>query len=204
MAKLLIEKSNILSNPDLVRQLAMEEEYYTKDNHPEIYGEMICTISKDVSKEFGVLSDATQEVINHFQELTNKKVTNYKTYLQYNTESSDEPYVHTDHYLTLNEGLFPVEYIGNVYITPSDIAQNDSARFEFFTANELDESAEMEDYLKLGDDKLTALSTKAFEYNKAIIFDSSIPHRNAPICATYWGTTQADSPLCFTVFMNTL
>lgn len=203
MSKLLIEKSNILSNPDLVRQIAMEKEYYTKDNHPEIYGEMICTISKDVSKEFGILSDATQEVINHFQELTNKKVTNYKTYLQYNTESSDEPYVHTDHYLTLNEGLFPVEYIGNVYITPSDVAVEDS-RFEFFIANDLDDSAEMEDYLKLSDDKLTALATKSFEYNKAIIFDSSIPHRNAPICDNYWGTTQADSPLCFTVFMNTL
>ena len=62
----------------------------------------------------------------------------------------------------------------------------------------------MEDYLRLSDDKLTALVTKSFEYNKAITFDSSIPHRNAPICDNYWGTTQADSPLCFTVFMNTV
>ena len=203
MAKFLEETSNILSSPDLVRQAALEQEYYTKDNHPEILGEMVCHISKDISKEFGVLSDATQEVISNFRKLTNKNVTNFKTYLQYNTASTDAPYVHTDQYLTLLHQDFRVEYIGNVYITPSNVAVEDS-RFEFFTANDLDDSAEMQDYLKLSDDKLTALATKTFEYNKAITFDSSIPHRNAPICDNYWGTTQADSPLCFTVFMNTL
>ena len=203
MSKLLTERENILTNPDSVRLAAIEKVYYTKDNHPEIVGEMVCHISNDVSKEPGVLSDATQEVISYFQELTSNNVTNYKTYLQYNTASTDAPYVHTDQYLTLLHEYFRVEYIANVYITPSNVAVEDS-RFEFFTANNLDDSAEMEDYLKLNDDELTDLATKAFEYNKAIIFDSSIPHRNAPICDTYWGTTQADSPLCFTVFMNTL
>ena len=202
MAKFLKETSNILSNPDLVRQIALEQEYYTKGNHPEIIGEMVCHISKDVSKEFGILADATQEVISNFQSLTNIGVTDYKTYLQYNTSSTDAPYVHTDQYLTLYEEDMQVHYIGNVYITPPDIAK-ESTRFEFFTANDLDDSAEMKDYLKLADDKITALATKAFEYNKAITFDSSIPHRNAPICDNYWGTTQADSPLCFTVFMTT-
>lgn len=200
--KLLTETSNILSNPELVRQIALEQEYYTRGNHPEIYGEMVCHISKDVSKEFGIFADATQEVINNFQTLTNKSVLRYKTYLQYNTANTDTPYIHSDQILETSPENFPVQYIGNVYITPPDIAVEDS-RFEFFTANDLDDSAEMEDYYNLADDKVTALATKAFEYNKAITFDSSIPHRNAPICDNYWGATAADSPLCFTVFMNT-
>ena len=65
------------------------------------------------------------------------------------------------------------------------------------------ESAGMEDYLKLTSDKLTALATKTFAYNKCLSFDSSIPHKNAPISTTPWGTDVSDSPLCFTVFMQT-
>ena len=57
--------------------------------------------------------------------------------------------------------------------------------------------------LKLEDNKITSIGTKSFEFNKGILFDSSIPHRNAPICNNYWGTNVTDSPLCFTVFMNT-
>lgn len=203
MAKLLTEKENILSNPDTVRLVALEQEYYTKGNHPEFTGEMVCHISKDVSKELGILSDATDEVILAFQELTNKTVTEYKTYLQYNTSTTEAPYVHTDQWLDFhNSEAMKCNYIGNVYITPSEIEQ-ESTRFEFYTADDEESDWEMADYLKLADDKITSIATKAFRYNKAIIFDSTIPHKNAPICDNYWGTTVADSPLCFTVFMNT-
>ena len=89
----------------------------------------------------------------------------------------------------------------DAHITPEDV-ETESAWFEFFTANELDDSAEMEDYLKLTSDKLTALATKTFAYNKCLSFDSSIPHKNAPISTTPWGTDVSDSPLCFTVFMT--
>jgi hypothetical protein len=203
MAKFLEETSNILSNPELVRQTALAQTYYTKGNHPEIDGEMVCHISKDVSGEFGILADATQEVINKFQELSSKSVSYYKTYLQYITASSTPPYVHTDQFLTLKNENYVVDYICNVYLTPDSVAAENSW-FEFFTADDLDESAKMQDYFKLADDKITSIGTKTFEFNKGISFDSSIPHRNAPISNNYWGTTQADSPLCFTVFMNTL
>ncbi len=211
MAKLLTEKENILSNPDTVRAIALEQEYYTKGNHPQFTGEMVCHISEDVSKEFGILSDATNEVIFAFQELTNKTVTEYKTYLQYNTSTTEAPYVHTDQWLDFQhdpiDGPSPkssmkVNYIGNVYLCPPEIEQ-DTTRFEFYTADDEESDWVMADYLKLADDKITSIGTKAFGYNKAIIFDSSIPHKNAPICDNYWGTTVADSPLCFTVFMNT-
>lgn len=203
MAKLLTEKENILSNPDTVRLVALEQEYYTKGNHPEFTGEMICHISEDVSKEFGILSDATNEVIFAFQDLTAKTVTEYRTYLQYNTSTTEAPYVHTDQWLDFHnyEGM-KCNYIANVYLCPANIEQ-ESTRFEFYTANDEESDWEMSDYLKLADDKITSIGTKAFGYNKAIIFDSSIPHKNAPICDNYWGTTAADSPLCFTVFMNT-
>jgi hypothetical protein len=202
MAKLLTEINNILSTPELVREAAKEEEYYTENNHPEIVGEMVCSISRDVSKDAGPLGLGSQEIVNVFQRETKKSVLSYKTYLQYNTSTSDVPYVHTDQFLTLHGEDYPVNYICNVYLTPSAVAAENSW-FEFFTADELDDSAEMKDYFKLADDKMTSIGTKSFEFNKGILFDSSIPHRNAPICNNYWGTNAADSPLCFTVFMNT-
>lgn len=203
--KFLKETINILSNPDDVRAQALTLDYYTNDNHPEILDggeEWVCHISKDISKEFGVLADATIEVINQLQKDINKPVLEYKTYCQFNTASSNSPFVHTDQYLLLKENLMKVDYIGNVYITPADIA-SESAWFEFYEAKHLDDNASMQHFLKLASDKLTDIGTKTFAYNKCLSFDSSIPHKNAPISTTPWGTDVSDSPLCFTVFMRT-
>ena len=204
MAKFLKETSNILSNPDDVRAQALTLDYYTNENHPEILDggeEWVCHISKDVSSDESALGKATLEVIAEVQKDIGL-VTDYKTYCQYNTALSDSPFVHTDQWLLLRAASMKVDYIANVYITPEDV-ETESAWFEFFTANELDDSAEMEDYLKLTSDKLTALATKTFAYNKCLSFDSSIPHKNAPISTTPWGTDVTDSPLCFTVFITT-
>ena len=202
--KFLKETSNILSNPDDVRTQALTLDYYTNENHPEIADggeEWVCHISKDVSNDESALGKATLEVIAEVQKDIGL-VTDYKTYCQYNTASSDSPFVHTDQKLLLKENNMKVDYIANVYITPDDV-EAESAWFEFYEAKDLDESAGMEDYLKLTSDKLTALATKTFAYNKCLSFDSSIPHKNAPISTTPWGTDVSDSPLCFTVFMTT-
>ena len=201
--KFLKETSNILSNPDDVRAQALTLDYYTNENHPEIRDggeEWVCHISKDVSNDESALGKATLEVITEVQKDVGL-VSDYKTYCQYNTASSDSPFVHTDQWLLLKDTSMKVDYIANVYITPDDV-ETESAWFEFYEAKDLDETAEMEDYLKLASDKLTALATKTFAYNKCLSFDSSIPHKNAPISTTPWGTDVSDSPLCFTVFMT--
>ena len=201
--KFLKETSNILNNPDDVRAQALTLDYYTNDNHPEILDggeEWVCHISKDVSNDESALGKATLEVITEVQKDVGL-VSDYKTYCQYNTASSDSPFVHTDQWLLLKDTSMKVDYIANVYITPDDV-ETESAWFEFYEAKDLDETAEMEDYLKLASDKLTALATKTFAYNKCLSFDSSIPHKNAPISTTPWGTDVSDSPLCFTVFMT--
>ena len=203
--KHITEKANILTSADDVRTKALTLDYFTNDNHPEIEDggeEWVCHISKDVSKEAGVLADATLEVINQLQKDTNKFVTDYKTYCQYNTASSNAPFVHTDQYLLTKENYMQVDYIGNVYITPDAVA-TESAWFEFYEAKYLDDTADMGEYLKLSSDKLTDIGTRPFAYNKALFFDTSVPHKNAPISATPWGTDVTDSPLCFTVFMTT-
>ena len=202
--KFLKEISNILSNPDDVRAQALTLDYYTNENHPEILDggeEWVCHISKDVSKDESALGKATLEVITEIQKDIGL-VTDYKTYCQYNTASSESPFVHTDQYLLLKDTSMKVDYIANVYITPDDV-ETESAWFEFYEAKDLDESAEMQDYLKLTSDKLTDIASKTFAYNKCLSFDSSIPHKNAPISTTPWGTDVTDSPLCFTVFMTT-
>jgi len=202
--KFLKETSNILNNPDDVRAQALTLDYYTNDNHPEILDggeEWVCHISKDVSKEENALGKATLEVITEVQKDIGL-VTDYKTYCQYNTASSESPFVHTDQYLLLKDTNMKVDYIANVYITPEDV-ETESAWFEFYEAKDLDESAEMQDYLKLTSDKLTDIASKTFAYNKCLSFDSSIPHKNAPISTTPWGTDVTDSPLCFTIFMTT-
>lgn len=202
--KFLKETSNILSNPDDVRAQALTLDYYTNENHPEILDggeEWVCHISKDVSKDESALGKATLEVITEIQKDIGL-VTDYKTYCQYNTASSDSPFVHTDQYLLLKDMNMKVDYIANVYITPDDV-ETESAWFEFYEAKDLDETAGMEDYLKLTSDKLTDIASKTFAYNKCLSFDSSIPHKNAPISTTPWGTDVTDSPLCFTVFMTT-
>jgi len=202
--KFLKETSNILSNPDDVRAQALTLDYYTNENHPEILDggeEWVCHISKDVSRNESALGKATLEVITEIQKDIGL-VTDYKTYCQYNTASSESPFVHTDQYLLLKDTSMKVDYIANVYITPDDV-ETESAWFEFYEAKDLDESAEMQDYLKLTSDKLTDIASKTFAYNKCLSFDSSIPHKNAPISTTPWGTDVTDSPLCFTVFMTT-
>ena len=202
--KFLKEISNILSNPDDVRAQALTLDYYTNENHPEILDggeEWVCHISKDVSRNESALGKATLEVITEIQKDIGL-VTDYKTYCQYNTASSESPFVHTDQYLLLKDTNMKVDYIANVYITPDDV-ETESAWFEFYEAKDLDESAEMQDYLKLTSDKLTDIASKTFAYNKCLSFDSSIPHKNAPISTTPWGTDVTDSPLCFTVFMTT-
>ena len=202
--KFLKEISNILSNPDDVRAQALTLDYYTNENHPEILDggeEWVCHISKDVSRNESALGKATLEVITEIQKDIGL-VTDYKTYCQYNTASSDSPFVHTDQYLLLKDMNMKVDYIANVYITPDDV-ETESAWFEFYEAKDLDETAGMEDYLKLTSDKLTDIASKTFAYNKCLSFDSSIPHKNAPISTTPWGTDVTDSPLCFTVFMTT-
>tara|TARA_B100001063_G_scaffold98298_1_gene91830 strand:- start:889 stop:1503 length:615 start_codon:yes stop_codon:yes gene_type:complete len=202
--KFLKEISNILSNPDDVRAQALTLDYYTNENHPEILDggeEWVCHISKDVSRNESALGKATLEVITEIQKDIGL-VTDYKTYCQYNTASSESPFVHTDQYLLLKDTSMKVDYIANVYITPDDV-ETESAWFEFYEAKDLDESAEMQDYLKLTSDKLTDIASKTFAYNKCLSFDSSIPHKNAPISTTPWGTDVTDSPLCFTVFMTT-
>jgi len=202
--KFLKETINILSNPDDVRAQALALDYYTNENHPEIRDggeEWVCDISKDVSKDENALGKATLEVITEVQKDIGL-VTGYKTYCQYNTASSESPFVHTDQYLLLKDTNMKVDYIANVYITPEDV-ETESAWFEFYEAKDLDESAEMQDYLKLTSDKLTDIASKTFAYNKCLSFDSSIPHKNAPISTTPWGTDVTDSPLCFTVFMTT-
>ena len=67
----------------------------------------------------------------------------------------------------------------------------------------LQENASMQHFLKLSSDKLTDIGTRTFAYNKALFFDTAVPHKNAPISTTPWGTDVTDSPLCFTVFMTT-
>jgi len=203
--KFLKETNDILTSPDDVRTKALTLDYFTNENHPEIADggeEWVCHISKDVSKEAGVLANATLEVINQLQKDTNKFVTGYKTYCQYNTASSNDPFVHTDQNLLLKDTDMKVDYIGNVYITPGDV-QEESSWFEFYEAKYLDETAGMIDYLKLTSDKLTDIGIRTFAYNKCLSFDSSIPHKNAPISNSAWGTDVTDSPLCFTVFMTT-
>lgn len=205
MAKFLKTTANILTNPNDVRAEALKLDYYTNVNHPEIMdgGEnWVCHVSKDVSKDSGILSEATIEVINQLQRDTNELVIDYKTFCQYTTAASRPAYVHTDQYLLLKDTNMKVDYIANVYITPDDV-ETESAWFEFYEAKDLDESAEMQDYLKLTSDKLTDIASKTFAYNKCLSFDSSIPHKNAPISTTPWGTDVTDSPLCFTVFMTT-
>ena len=202
--KFLKETNNILTSPADVRAQALALDYYTNENHPEIADageEWVCHISKDISKEDGALGKATLEVINEVQKDIGQ-VTGYKAYCQYNTASSGSPYVHTDQYLLLKDTNFKVDYIANVYITPDDIA-TESAYYEFYEAKDLDETSAMEDYLKLASDKLTDMASKTFAYNRCLSFDSSVPHKNAPISTTPWGTDVTDSPLCFTVFMAT-
>ena len=204
MAKFLKEIDNILNSPNDVRAQALTLNYYTNENHPEILDggeEWVCHISKDVSKQDNALGQGTLEVINELQKDVGT-VTDYKTYCQYNTASSDSPFVHTDQWLLLKDTSMKVDYIANVYITPDNV-ETESAWFEFYEAKELDETAGMEDYLKLASDKLTDIASKTFAYNKCLSFDSSIPHKNAPISTTPWGTDVTNSPLCFTVFMTT-
>jgi len=204
--KFLKETNNILTNPADVRTKALTLDYYTNENHPELIDggtEWVCSISKDVSKDSGVLADATIEIINQLQKDTNKFVAEYKTYCQYTTAASRPPYIHTDQYLLLKDTLdMRVDYIGNVYITPDDV-QEESSWFEFFEAKYLDDTAEMPEFLKLPSDQRTDIGLRIFEYNKCLAFDSSIPHKNAPISNNPWGTDVSDSPLCFTVFMQT-
>ena len=203
--KHITEKANILTSADDVRTKALTLDYYTNENHPEIADggeEWVCHISKDISKETGVLADATIEVINQLQKDINKPVLEYKTYCQFNTASSNPPFVHTDQYLLLKENHMKVDYIGNVYITPDDIA-TESTWFEFYEAKYLQENASMQHFLKLSSDKLTDIGIRTFAYNKALYFDTAVPHKNAPISTTPWGTDVSDSPLCFTVFMRT-
>lgn len=203
--KHITEKDNILTSADDVRTKALTLDYFTNENHPEIADggeEWVCHISKDVSKEAGVLAEATLEVINQLQKDTNKFVTDYKTYCQYNTAASNAPYVHTDQYLLLKENNMKVDYIGNVYITPDAVA-TESTWFEFYEAKYLDDTAGMDKYLKLSSDNLTDIGMRPFAYNKALFFDTAVPHKNAPISNAPWGTDVSDSPLCFTVFMTT-
>ena len=198
------EKANILTAVDDVRTKALTLDYFTNDNHPEIADggeEWVCNISKDISKE-AVFAEATLEVINQLQKDTNKSVIDYKTYCQYNTASSNSPFVHTDQYLLLKEKHMKVDYIGNVYITPDNVA-SEISWFEFYKAKDLDDTAVMDDYLKLSNDKLEDYERWNFAYNKALYFDTGVPHKNAPISTTPWGTDVSDSPLCFTVFMTT-
>lgn len=202
--KFLKETSNILNNPDDVRAQALTLDYYTNDNHPEILDggeEWVCHISKDVSKEENALGKATLEVITEVQKDIGL-VTDYKTYCQYNTASSESPFVHTDQYLLLKEDAMPINYIANVYITPSDV-QEEVSWFEFYDAKYLADDADMSEYLNLTADKLEDICTMPFEYNTSLAFDSSTPHKNAPLSNTQWGTDVTDSPLCFTVFMQT-
>lgn len=205
MPKFLKETINILSSPDDVRAQALTLDYYTNENHPEILDggeEWVCHISRDVSRDESPLGEASVEVITEVQRHLGLAVRDYKTYCQYNTTSSNLPFVHTDQWLLLKDISMKVDYIANVYITPDDVA-TESAWFEFYEAKYLDESAEMQDYLKLSSDKLTDIASKTFAYNQCLSFDSSIPHKNAPISTTPWGTDVTDSPLCFTVFIQT-
>jgi len=199
--KFLQETSNIITDINSLRAAALELEYFSELHHPELLAPFVCEISQDVSKISGVFADATQTIISQVESDADITVQNYKTYIQYNTSSTEAPYVHTDHFLLTYDEEFPVNYIGNLYLTPSDV-QEEASWFEFFEATNLTDSATMEDYYKLSDSEMTSLSTKTFEYNKLIAFDSTIPHRNAPISTNYWGTNQSDSPLCFAVFMN--
>ena len=206
MAKFLKTTPNVLTNPDEVRAKALTLDYYTNANHPEIADggeEWVCYISKDISKEAGILSEATIEVVNQLQKDINQPVSNYKTYCQYTTAASRPAYVHTDQYLLLKENdPMRVNYIANVYITPSD-AQQEDAWFDFYKAKYISEGASMDEYLNLTSDELDRICFIPFEYNTSLAFDSSIPHKNAPLSNTQWGTDVTDSPLCFTVFMQT-
>ena len=205
MSKFLKTTANVLTQPDDVRAEALKLDYYTNVNHPEIMdgGEnWVCHVSKDVSKDSGILSEATIEVINQLQKDTNELVLDYKTYCQYTTAASRPAYVHTDQYLLLKADAMPVNYIANVYITPSDV-QEEAAWFEFYDAKYLTEDADMSEYLNLTPDKLDDICTMPFVYNTSLAFDSSTPHKNAPLSNNPWGTDVTDSPLCFTVFMRT-
>lgn len=205
--KFLKETNNILTNPDGVREKALTLDYYTNENHPTLNDggeEWVCNVSKDISKETGVLADACVEIINQLQKDTNEFVSEYKAFCQYTTASSRPAYVHTDQYL-LGKGRgngMKVDYIGNVYLTPDDV-QEESSWYEYYEAKYLDDTAEMGDYLKLTSDKLTDIGIRVFEYNKCLSFDSDIPHKNAPLSNNPWGTDVSDSPLCLTVFMKT-
>ncbi len=211
--KFIKETDGILTSPGDVRTKALTLDYYTNENHPEIADggeEWVVNITKDISKETGVLANATIEIINQLQKDTNKLVTEYKSYCQYTTASSKPGYIHTDQYLLLkNEFDFKVDYIANVYLTPDDV-QEESSWYEFFEAKYIDDKPfepllgdEMPAHLKLTSDKVTDVGTRIFEYNKCLAYESNFPHKAVPMSNSLWGTDVSDSPLIFTVYMRT-
>ena len=179
---------NFFRSPDIVREFALEQQYWPKETNPN-GGNWPGKRSDYISALHDELFKNMMEKIHKTIGIDRMHSTYTESFFQYCSESDGNSWVHRDAL------QFEPTHVGLIYLSPNPQPNSGTILYEhkdpdYVKGDPIDDSGDVNDY-----NVKQVLENK---YNRAVIYHPDEFHKSD----TYFGTTKEDSRLFIVFFMR--